>query len=87
MLQYLRTTSGRMAIAVIATSSLVALWLVYDLPIAIVYVLIVPIWLSLFVRQEQPVSPRARGFMVAALVVGLVLVLVLGALYLYVAQG
>ncbi|MAG37305.1 MAG: hypothetical protein CL878_13810 [Dehalococcoidia bacterium] len=86
MLQSLRTTSGRIIIAVVATSILVALWWAYDMSIAILPAVVMPFWIALFVRQEEPVSPRARRFMLVSVGVGVLMLLVGITIYLYVAQ-
>jgi hypothetical protein len=84
MLKSLRTTRGRLVIAVVASVALVASWATWDMPIALVPALMIPFWIPIFDRREVPVTPRARRFMLASVVVGILMLLVL--LGIYVAQ-
>ena len=81
MLKSLRTTRGRVVIAIVACVSLAATWVAFDMPIAILPALMVPFWIPIFERHKEPVSHRARRFMLGSVVVGVLLVLVLAGIY------
>jgi len=76
MLETLRTPIGRGIVAVAATLLLfgLVLWLAAD-AIAILPVLIVPIWLGFF-ATDQPVDPRRRRLLFVTLGAGIALFLV-----------
>jgi len=67
----------RVHIGIAIGSSLLlgALWLIYDLPIALLPVLIITQWITVFARRDSP-PPKTR--LILALVVGLTASLVLG---------
>jgi hypothetical protein len=63
----------------------VAPWVAFEMSIAILPVLVIPFWIPIFARQEEPVSSRARRLTLASAVVGLFTVTVLVGVLLYVA--
>ena len=81
MLNSLRTTRGRIGIAFLASTALAALWMAFDMPIAILPALMIPFWIPVFSRQKEPVSPGSRRFMLASIAVGTLLFLVLAGIY------
>lgn len=63
-----RTTGGRIVVSATLTVLLVGLWLVYDLSIAFLPALMVPIWLPLFADRDLSQGAQRRlgiGLLVA----------------------
>ena len=87
MLRFLRTTRGRIVIAFVASTALAVLWVDFEMPIAILPALMIPFWIPLFARQEEPVSPRTRRFMLASIVVGAAVFAVGVLIYMFVVQS
>jgi hypothetical protein len=66
---FLKTTRGRVLVFVPLTLLLVGLWLAFDLSIAILPAVILPIWVTQF--ADQDLSPAARRRMgIAMLLLG-----------------
>lgn len=82
MLDSLKTTKGRIIIGALTSAVFVVLWFVYELPIAIMPALLVPIWIPVFSRQQEAVSPGTKRFLLASVFVGMLLFAVLFGLYL-----
>ena len=61
--------------AIGVTILVIVLWLFYDLPIVIIPALIIPTWITLFVRKESP-PPKVR--LMIPLAVGLAVLLAVG---------
>jgi hypothetical protein len=85
VLESLRTTRGRVGIAVLMSLVLVVVSMVFEFPIAIVPALLVPFWIPVF-AQEEPVSPPARRLMLVLLAGGLAMLAGVGALIFVVAR-
>ncbi len=65
-MKLIKTPKGQIGITVVTSIVFAALWFSYDLPIGIFPALLVPLWIPIFTRQEEPVCPNAsRSLMVA----------------------
>jgi ABC-type phosphate transport system permease subunit len=78
VLEYLRTTRGRIGSALLASLVLVALAVVMKFPLAIVPALLVPVWVSAFAGREADSHVAERWLLV--LTGGLALLAGLGVL-------
>jgi len=87
MLKSLRTTRGRIVIAFVASIALAVLWFAFEMPIAILPALMIPLWIPLFARQEGPISPGTRRFMLASVWLGALILAVGILIYVFVLQS
>jgi hypothetical protein len=74
-------TKRRIAVAVVASITLIALWMTSDMPIAILPALMVAIWIPIFSRQPKTVSLRSKRFTLAFVALGILMVLVQATIY------
>ncbi len=58
-----------------------ALWLIYEMSIALLPALMIPFWIPVFVHEEKPVSPSAQRWMLVTVGVGMLTLLVLAGVY------
>ena len=79
MRQFLKAPAVRAGIAMVFSAILVPIWLVNDMPIAILPALLSAIWVPMFIQQDSP--PARKGLRVALTAIG-VGVLLLGAIVL-----
>jgi|TARA_Y100000310_G_scaffold320654_1_gene377319 hypothetical protein len=70
MLQSLRTTKGRIFIAFVTSVVFAVLWIAYELPVAILPAILSGLWIPMFAKRNEPVSPRLKVWLWAALGVG-----------------
>jgi len=78
VLEFLRTTRGRVGVALLASLVVVALAVLFEFPLPILPAILVPVWISVFAARE-PVSPPAKRLTVV-LAGGLVMLAGLGLL-------
>ncbi len=62
MLKSSRTTRGQVVIAFAASIGVAALWVAFDMPIAILPALLIPLWIPIIARQGNGAdTPFAAG--------------------------
>lgn len=81
MIKALRTTKGRIFIAVSSSVALVVTWLAMDGSFAILPAVMMPFWIPVFTRQKEPASPGSRRFMLVSILVGILLLALLAGVY------
>ncbi len=64
MLESLRTTRGRVGIALLMSLAIAVFAVLFSLPIAIVPALFVPVWVSVFASREPAAPPGVRMMLV-----------------------
>ena len=77
MLKSLKSPKGQIFVTVVASIVMIVLWLSYDLPIAILPALFVPMWIPIFSMSGEPASASSRRNLFLSLAIG-VFVLAMG---------
>ena len=78
MMRHIKSTRIRVTVAVVATVALVVLWITFDMPIAILPVLLVTHWMPVFQKQEAAPLRAKRRMLVVAMLGVIVFVMVAG---------
>ena len=81
MIKFLGTPIARAGMVTAASATVLALWLVYDLPIAILPALLAGMWIPLFARGKKQPSPAERRLLTLLTALGLVAFLALMIIY------
>ena len=85
VLEFMRTTRGRIVMAFLTSVVIAALWLAFDMPLAIIVAVLVPVWIPIF-KQQEPVSPDARRWQRSTVMVGALILVGLMGLVIFLAQ-
>ncbi len=79
----MRTRRGRVAIAIVSSLVLTAVWMSFEGTIGILPAVMVPLWIPVFMEERKhPVSRRAALLMMGSVLVGTILLAALGWIYL-----
>lgn len=77
MLDLLKTTRGRVGLAIITSIVVTVIWFSFELSIAILPAVLVPLWIPIFaLGQGEPISFHRRTRMYLALAIGVLTLLI-----------